>query len=141
MKTKNLNIIITEDDPDDRLLILEALKENDWTGDITFAEDGEYLMQELHKRKKNKNFPVLILLDLNMPRKDGRQALEEIKNDKELKHIPVLILTTSNSKDDILCSYQSGSNTYFTKPSKFSELSEIIRNIKDYWSEKATQLL
>lgn len=141
MKTNNLNIIVADDDPDDRMLILEALKENQWMGDISFAEDGEYLMQELYKRKKNYKLPCLIFLDLNMPRKDGRQALEEIKNDSELKHIPVIVLSTSDSQDDVLKSYISGSNTFFTKPSKFSELSETIASIKSYWSAKASRIV
>lgn len=141
MLKKSLDIIITEDDPDDRLLIFEALKENQWPGQITFAEDGELLLQELKTRKAKSNLPALIFLDLNMPRMDGRQALEQIKGDKELKHIPIIVLTTSNAHEDILFSYQSGSNTYFTKPSKFSELSAIIQSVKGYWSRQSTQLL
>src|SRR5690606_8613955 len=141
MKTNNLNIIIADDDPDDRMLILEALKENSWFGNICFAEDGEYLMQELYARKKNRDLPCLILLDLNMPRKDGRQALEEIKNDQDLKHIPVIILSTSDSQEEILKSYKSGINTFFTKPSRYSELSETIACIKSYWSARASRLV
>ena len=141
MLKKKLDIIITEDDPDDRLLISEALKENHWDGDVFFAEDGEALLEELQKRKAKSKLPALIFLDLNMPKMDGRQALEKIKGDQKLKHIPVIVLTTSNAYDDILFSYQSGSNTYFTKPSQYSDLLAIIKSVKTYWTKESIQLL
>lgn len=141
MLKKNLDIIITEDDPDDRMLIFDALKENNWPGKIAFAENGEYLLSELENRKLGKKLPGLIFLDLNMPRMDGRQALVHIRRDQDLKHIPVIVLSTSNLRDDILFSYQSGSNTFFTKPSNFTELSAMIDSVKTYWSKKTTQLV
>lgn len=141
MLKKNLDIIITEDDPDDKLLIFEALKESHWPGNITFAENGESLLHELENRKLENTLPSLIFLDLNMPRMDGREALTHIRRDKELKHIPVIVLSTSNLYDDILFSYQSGSNTYFTKPSNYTELCAMIDAVKIYWSKKTTKLV
>lgn len=132
---KITTIIIAEDDADDRLLIEDALNENDISSkDLTFVDDGEILIDTL---KENANTPCMVFLDLNMPKKDGRQALREIKEDSRLKHIPVIVFSTSSSLEDIKTSYQNGVNTYFTKPSKYSELVEIIRSVKSYWWEKA----
>lgn len=132
---KITSIIIAEDDADDRLLIEDALNENNISSsNLIFVRDGEELLQALQENLQN---PSLVFLDLNMPRKDGRQALKEIKQNKELKHIPVIVFSTSSSSDDIKTSYQNGVNTYFTKPSKYTELVEIIATVKAYWWDKA----
>lgn len=132
---KITSIIIAEDDADDRLLIEDALNENNIPSDnLHFVSDGEELLKCLKAGVKK---PSMIFLDLNMPRKDGRQALQEIKQDESLKHIPVIVFSTSNSDDDIRTSYKNGVNTYFTKPSKYTELLEIIATVKSYWWEKA----
>ncbi|MTI19875.1 response regulator [Fulvivirga sp. RKSG066] len=132
---KITSIIIAEDDADDRLLIEDALNENAISSDdLVFVEDGEELLDKL---KDNVNAPSMVFLDLNMPKKDGRQALKEIKEDDRFKHIPVIVFSTSNSADDIITSYKNGVNTYFTKPSKYSDLLEIIKSVKSYWWEKA----
>ncbi|MTI21621.1 response regulator [Fulvivirga sp. RKSG066] len=130
-----MQIIIAEDDHDDRVLIEDALLENGIDAKVTtFVKDGEELMELLNATKK---LPSIILLDLNMPKKDGRQTLVEIRDDARLKHIPIIIYTTSQAEEDIKLSYKHGSNTYFTKPSKFSELVELIASIKSYWFDNA----
>lgn len=132
---KITTIIIAEDDADDRLLIEDALNENNISSeDLMFVDDGEALIETLDA---NTASPCMVFLDLNMPKKDGRQALKEIKEDKRFKHIPVIVFSTSNSVDDIKTSYQNGVNTYFTKPSKYSDLVEILGTVKSYWWEKA----
>lgn len=136
MKLNNITIIIADDDQDDKLLIQEALEDNGiGREDVVLTSDGEELVKVL---RNYNNEPCIVFLDLNMPRKDGRQALKEIKSDPALKHIPVLIFTTSAAYDDIVSSYRSGGNTYFTKPSRYADLVEIIRAIKSYWLEHAT---
>jgi len=136
---KNINIksiVIAEDDQDDRLLIEEALNENKISSDdLIFVSDGEELLDLL---VQNANSPSMVFLDLNMPKKDGRQALREIKEDEKLKHIPVIVFSTSNNHEDVVTSYKNGVNTYFTKPSKYSELLDIIKSVKSYWWEKAS---
>lgn len=132
---KITTIIIAEDDADDRLLIEDALNENNISSDdLMFVDDSEALIETLGG---NTNSPCMVFLDLNMPKKDGRQALKEIKENERLKHIPVIVFSTSNSLDDIKTSYQNGVNTYFTKPSKYSDLVEILKTVKSYWWEKA----
>jgi CheY-like chemotaxis protein len=136
-------ILMAEDDPDDQLLIEEALAETQMAGELLFVEDGEELMDFLHRRGQYTDLarsprPSLILLDLNMPRKDGRKALEEIKADPNLRRIPIVVLTTSKTKEDILQTYDLGANSFITKPIAFESLVHAMKTLTQYWSETVT---
>lgn len=128
---------MADDDPDDRMLMKEALDENNLSNAIHFVEDGEELVHYLYKKGKFTTQPTfrpgLILLDLNMPKIDGREALKIIKSDRDLRRIPVIILTTSNSEWDITNTYDLGVNSFICKPVRFDQLIEIIRAIGNYW--------
>src|ERR1035438_3893989 len=107
MKTegKMITIVLADDDPDDRKLTQDAFAENRLVNVLHCVEDGEELLDYLHRRGKYENLgseplPGLILLDLNMPRKDGREALKEIKADANLRRIPIVVLTTSKAEED-----------------------------------------
>jgi two-component system, response regulator len=132
-------ILMAEDDPDDRMLSQEALKEARLNNELFFVEDGEELMDYLCHRGRfsdnNAPRPGIILLDLNMPRKDGREALEDIKDDPSLRSIPVIVLTTSKAEEDILRSYDLGVSGYVTKPVTLGELIEVMKTIGHYWFE------
>jgi CheY-like chemotaxis protein len=133
-------ILMAEDDPDDRLLSEEALREAHLANELYFVEDGEDLMNYLLNRGKfsereNAPRPGLILLDLNMPKKDGREALKEIKANPSLRSIPVVILTTSKAEEDILRSYDLGVSGYVTKPVTLQELIDVMKTIGKYWFE------
>lgn len=137
-------ILIAEDDPDDRLLALDAMEEASFSQHhIGFVNNGEELMDYLKKSCASEGnldgpgLPLLILLDLNMPKKDGREALKEIKSHPDLKKIPVIILTTSQRQDDINQSYDLGANTYMLKPVTYEELVQLMGTIKRYWKEHA----
>lgn len=137
---KSIVILMAEDDPDDRLLSMEALEEAHLANQIHFVDDGEELMDYLKKRGNYTDLqsaprPGLILLDLNMPRKDGREALEEIKSDPDLRLIPVVVLTTSKAEEDILRSYDLGVSGYITKPVKFDDLISVMKTLGKYWFE------
>lgn len=129
--------MITDDDPDDRLLAKEAFLENHLENALYFTENGEELMDYLYRRNQfeGKSYPLpdLILLDLNMPKKDGREVLTEIKADPQLRRIPVVVLTTSKSDEDILRTYDLGVNSFITKPVTFEALVEVIKNMGNYW--------
>ena len=117
------------------MLTTRALKRNRLANEIRTVEDGEELMDYLHRRKKYvatdlSPQPGLILLDLNMPRKDGREALQEIKSDPELRRIPVVVLTTSEADQDILRSYDLGVNAFVTKPVTFDGLAGAIQRLE-----------
>ena len=137
---KRINILIADDDPEDRQMTKEALEESYMLNSLQFVEDGVELMDYLHHRgkfadKARNPTPGLILLDLNMPKKDGREALREIKSDPALRRIPVIILTTSKAEEDILRSYDLGVNCFITKPVTFAGLLEVTRSIGQYWFE------
>ena len=137
---KPVLILLAEDDPDDRVLLRDALTEGRLVNDLRCVEDGEELMDYLHRRGRytGKNAaprPGLILLDLNMPRKDGREALKEIKADPGLRQIPVVVLTTSQAEEDIFRSYDLGANSFVTKPLTFKSLVDLMRTLGRYWLE------
>lgn len=131
-------ILVAEDDPDDRMLLKDALEENALDVDLRFVEDGEELMEYLYRRGRYSDptcapRPGLILLDLNMPRMDGRDVLKAIDGDSVLRRIPVVVLTTSTSEEDIEHSYRLGANSYITKPVTFGALLEMTRALGRYW--------
>jgi CheY-like chemotaxis protein len=137
---KPITILLAEDDPDDRLMAVEALEESRLANDLRTVGDGEELMDYLYHRgnfagDNHWHLPGLILLDLNMPKKDGREALKEIKADPNLRRIPIVVLTTSDEEEDIYRSYDLGVNSFITKPVSFEGLVEIMKTLKLYWFE------
>jgi CheY-like chemotaxis protein len=139
-RSRPVEILMADDDADDRLMAKKALEEYRLRNGIRFVEDGEELMDYLRRRGKyadpaSSPEPGLVLLDLNMPRKDGREALAEIKADPALRHIPVVVLTTSKAEEDIIRSYDLGVNSYITKPVSFQGLAEAMRVLSQYWFE------
>ncbi|MGV7221388.1 MAG: response regulator [Nitrospinales bacterium] len=132
------SIIIAEDDEDDYLLIIEALKKAEVDTDTVWVKDGQELINYLsssHIEGKigNSIGTSLILLDLNMPKKDGREALKEIKAHQVFRTIPVVIFTTSNADVDIDLSYSLGVNSFIQKPVRFNEFVDTIKIFSKYW--------
>jgi two-component system, response regulator len=132
-----ITILMADDDEDDRMMARDAMQEVRLENPLQFVEDGEQLMDYLHRRgqytRQNAPRPGLILLDLNMPRKDGREALKEIKADPELRHIPIVVLTTSKAEEDICRTYDLGVNSFITKPVTFEGLIDVMKALKAYW--------
>jgi len=131
-------ILMADDDPEDRMLASDALKESQLTNELRFVTDGEELIDYLKHRGEYTDVakaptPGLILLDLNMPRKDGREALADIKNDPKLRHIPVVVLTTSKAEEDIFRTYDLGVSSFITKPLTFTGLVEVMKALGTYW--------
>jgi CheY-like chemotaxis protein len=137
---KPIVILMADDDADDRMLTRDALEESRVLNELKFVEDGEELMEYLHRKGKfadpdSSPKPGLILLDLNMPKKDGREALKEIKSDPNLRRIPVVIMTTSKAEEDIYRSYDFGASSFITKPVTFDRLVDLMRALGEYWVE------
>ena len=131
-------ILIAEDDPDDRLLIKEALEEVKLSNPLHFVEDGIELLDYLKRQNDfhelaGTTLPGLILLDLNMPRKNGIEALKEIKEDPELRKVPVVVFTTSKAEEDINKAYRLGVNSFITKPVNFQALLNTLEILTKYW--------
>ena len=137
---RSIDILIADDDAEDRMLIIDALKESRLKNRVQEVENGEDLLSYLNNKgyfadKKKYPTPGIILLDLNMPKKDGREALKEIKADKTLKSIPIIILSTSKAEEDIIKTYNLGVNSFITKPVTFNAMVEVMNALKKYWFE------
>jgi CheY-like chemotaxis protein len=137
---RSITILLADDDADDRMMASDALEESRLANDLRCVEDGEELMDYLHRRgnyapPNDAPRPGLILLDLNMPRKDGREALKEIKAEPELRSIPVIVLTTSKAEEDIYRTYDLGVNSFITKPVNFESLVAVMKALGKYWFE------
>ncbi len=133
-----ITILVADDDPDDRQMTEEALREARLANDVHFVEDGVALMEYLNRTGEYEAIdesprPGIVLLDLNMPRMDGREALEAIKADPSLRRIPIVVLTTSRAEEDIYRSYDLGVSGYITKPVTFTGLVEAMRDLGQYW--------
>lgn len=118
----------------------EALEESFVINQLREVEDGEELMDYLHRRGAYSGpdaapRPGLILLDLNMPRKNGHEALREIKSDPLLRRIPIIVLTTSQAEADIVLSYDLGVSSFISKPVSFVALVETMKAFGKYWIE------
>jgi CheY-like chemotaxis protein len=135
---QNATILIADDDAEIRMLVAEALAESSLPKQLHFVQDGEELMDYLHRRGKYvapiaSPRPGLILLDLNMPKKDGREALQEIKTSPDLQHLSVVVLTTSKVEDDIYNTYKLGANSFIIKPRTYEDLIRVMNNLVQYW--------
>jgi CheY-like chemotaxis protein len=125
---KNHQILVAEDNEDDYLLARDAIREARLPVDLAWVKDGEELMIYLGRQ-----FPELILLDLNMPKKSGKEALREIKASLLLRRIPVVALTTSGSEEDIEATFDLGINSYIQKPVGFERFVSTMKALYDYW--------
>lgn len=134
---KEIQILMADDDDDDRMLAKEAFEENRLLNSLSFVKDGEELLEYLQHSGRYKNadhlIPDIILLDINMPRKNGIEALQTIKEAPDLKSIPVVMLTTSNAEDDVIKSYNLGVSSFITKPISFDGLVKTISEFSNHW--------
>ncbi len=140
LNAKPIIILYADDDPEDRMLAQDAWNESHLANELHFVEDGEDLMDYLHRRGKyealrDSALPGMILLDLNMPRKDGREALAEIKSDPNLRSIPIVIMTTTKAEKDIIKAYKLGVNSFIVKPVRFQGLVDMALTFSRFWFE------
>jgi len=136
MKTKDVTILLVEDNPDDIELTIRAFKKNNLTNKIIIAKDGEEALDIIFNRiekYKEQSKPTLILLDLKLPKVSGLEVLREIKNNPKTKIIPVVVLTSSKEEKDIIESYNLGVNSYIHKPVDFEKFSKIVLQLGLYW--------
>ena len=120
------NILLAEDDEDDRLLFIDALNQIDTTIKCSTAADGNKALQELRKTGKLSD---ILFLDINMPVMNGLDCLQKIKKDISLARLPVVIFTTSNNPEDVEITHRLGANVFLIKPSDFNELKIKLEKI------------
>jgi CheY-like chemotaxis protein len=131
-----VSVLVGEDDPDDRLLLREAFRDSGLTNGLHFADDGQQLLDYLHRLPPYDDpahhpLPGLILLDLNMPCMDGREVLLALKADPQLRRIPVVVFSTSDVEDDR--QHCRAADAWICKPSSYSALLDVVRHLGDHW--------
>jgi CheY-like chemotaxis protein len=131
-------ILLVEDDPKDIELTLAALTESNLANEVAVVRDGvealDYLYQREPYAQRPPGNPVVIMLDLKMPRMDGIQVLEQIKTDAQLRLIPVVILTSSRESMDLQACYRLGVNAYVVKPVRFIEFVDAVKQTGVFWA-------
>ncbi len=132
------SILLAEDDPRDIELTLTALGESGLVNGITVVRDGvealDYLYQSGQFKSRPGGNPVVILLDLKMPKLNGLQVLRQIKADEKLRFIPVVIVTSSRETRDLEECYKLGVNAYVVKPVRFSDFVSAVKGIGVFWA-------
>jgi CheY-like chemotaxis protein len=131
-------ILLAEDDPRDVELTLEALGEHNLANEVVVASDGREALDYLYRLGKfagrtNGN-PVVVLLDLKMPKIDGIEVLRTIKEDELLKVLPIVVLTSSNESRDLEECYKLGVNAYVVKPVRFPDFLDAVRKLGVFWA-------
>jgi CheY-like chemotaxis protein len=131
-------ILLVEDDPMDMELTLTALEEKNLANEVLVVHDGEEALNFLYSRgsfrMRAAGNPVLILLDLKLPKVDGLEVLRQIKSDENLRTIPVVMLTSSREEQDVVDSYKLGVNAYVVKPIDFHDFLNAVKEIGLFWA-------
>lgn len=127
MRTELLHIVFADDEENDRLLFLDALKELKIKTITHTVNDGVELMEYLSN--EDNVMPHLLFLDINMPRKNGHECLKEIRANDKLKDIAIAIFSTSMSENDIDEALINGANVYINKPNSFDKLKDVVHKV------------
>jgi two-component system response regulator len=131
-------ILLVEDNTDDELLMLRALKKNHILNRVIVARDDVEALDYLFSTgdfegKDAEPLPQLILLDLKLPKLNGLEVLKRMRAEKRTKYIPVVVLTSSTEEQDIISSYDLGANGFVQKPMEFNEFVEVANQLGVYW--------
>lgn len=131
-------ILLAEDNANDVELTLAALRTNRVLNEVVVTRDGAEALDYLWRRNKyadrTPGDPVLMLLDLKMPKVDGLEVLRSVKASPELKKIPVVVLTSSREEQDLVHSYDLGVNAYVVKPVSFPDFVDAVKLLGGFWA-------
>lgn len=127
-------ILLVEDNPMDVDLTLRAFQRRRVTNPVHVARDGEEALAWLPRWEAGEPTPLVILLDLKLPRVDGLEVLMQIKSHPNFRVIPVVVLTTSSEGADVNRAYQLGANSYIVKPVEFEKFLEVSEKLDVYWT-------
>jgi two-component system, response regulator len=131
-------ILLIEDNPDDVDLTLRAFEKNHIRNKVVVAKDGVEALDYLfgtgsYTGRDLRDLPVLVLLDLKLPRLSGLEVLKQIRLNQLTRLLPVIILTSSNHEGDLIQGYELGANSYVRKPVSFDQFTEAVKNLGLYW--------
>ncbi|HEX5220854.1 MAG TPA: response regulator [Verrucomicrobiae bacterium] len=131
-------ILLVEDNLQDIELTIAALKHNNVANEVIIARHGGEALDYLYRRGGFKDrppvMPVVVFLDLKMPKVDGLEVLRTVKGDSVMKMLPIVMLTSSREEADLVKTYESGVNAYVVKPVGFEQFSEAIRQLGIFWA-------
>ncbi len=126
------NLLVVEDDEVDRMNILRAFQKSNFTNKVDVCRDGVEALEYIASLPKNT--PLLILLDISMPRMNGLEFLKKLREDPEWSKTPVVILTTSEENSDLTEAYKLNVAGYLVKPIEFLDFVKIMVILGKYWS-------
>ena len=131
-------ILLVEDNPDDVVLTLRALKQYNVKNQVTVVRDGAEALDYLfaagtYADRDTSAMPAVVILNLKLPKVDGLEVLQRMRADERTKLTPVVILTSSREEQDMVNSYRFGANSYVRKPVDFIQFIEAVRQLGLYW--------
>lgn len=136
--SKLKTILLAEDNANDVEMTLTALAAHNLANAVAVVNDGEEALDYLYTRGRyagrTDGDPIVVLLDLKMPRVDGLEVLRMVKSDEKLKSIPIVVLTSSREEQDLVRSYHLGVNAYVVKPVNFQAFVEAVTQIGKFWA-------
>lgn len=134
MTYQNRPILLIEDNPMDVDLTRRAFNRRKVINPIEIARDGEEALNYLSRWQSGEPLPVVILLDINLPKINGLEVLRHYKLSPEVQKIPIIVLTTSAEDRDIETAYSLGANSYIVKPVDFDKFLDVAAQIDLYWN-------
>ena len=131
-------ILLVEDNPDDEALTVRAFSKNHIDNQLVITRDGAEALEYLfgtgkYEGRDVRELPMVVLLDVNLPKLDGLQVLQRLRADERTRTLPVVMLTTSDEQRDIVQSYDFGANSYVRKPVDFEEFLHAVGQLGMYW--------
>ena len=135
---KEKSILLVEDNPQDEMLTLRALRRANLINRVDVARDGQQALDYMFRdgdfaNREGPDLPAVVLLDIGLPRLSGLEVLERLRADERTRLIPVVILTSSDDECDRLKSYENGCNSFVRKPVEFAEFAETVAPLGIYW--------
>ena len=135
MTTDARAVLLVEDNPDDEELTVRGLRRTNLSNPVDVARDGQEALDYLYANHDQaaQPLPVVVLLDLHLPRVDGFEVLKRIRAEERTRRVPVVILTSSSEERDLINGYDLGANSYVRKPVQFEEFATAIAQLGVYW--------
>lgn len=134
----NIKVLLVEDDQEDAVLTLRALKKNNIENKVYVVRDGVEALDFLFctnkfAKRDPHDLPQLMLLDIELPTMNGLEVLRRVRANDRTHQLPVVILSSSNEEQTIVESYQSGANSYLSKPTDFTQFMEAVQELGSHW--------
>jgi CheY-like chemotaxis protein len=131
-------LLLVEDNPQDEMLTLRALRRAGLANRMDVARDGQQALDYLFREgefahREGPDLPVVVLLDIGLPRLSGLEVLKRLRADARTELLPVVILTSSDDERDRLKSYENGANGFVRKPVNFDAFAESVARLGVYW--------